>query len=659
MARAAEHPLFTVNVESVQTLYTATPASSSVPGFKPHINFPWMTLRADGSFLVWWTVGQTHGVGNFGLASIGTDNGQTWTAPSTTIPFAPPIALIKPPGQTSRGFSINAYSETPYTTFNGGRHLSTDGGLNWAHSTVPFDCAGVQYISMYQNPGTIVEDGNTLLINAFGQRPGVATFELVLFASTDGGSSWTRRATVAAHTTDVSLGPMGEEGPNESDIVMLNSGILLAVLRTGQPFPNASITSTAPSIFWTMSEDHGFTWTPAKSLGTMGAYPHLNRLPDGSIAMTYGRYGAQLMFADPTGRRWSRPTVLLNESSSGYVRMQPTSNGKFVYIHDHSSFYPPSWDCCPPAGYVYANDLMSHMKAVTLTISTQAATDDYDWMVDYHGDELPNTLPVPWTLSASGSVKSYRWADLGQDYLHLDTGPNGVNRSLYYTLQGTTGSPWAPLNFNKGVVLDLRARVASAATSESAAGVTLGDGANGYLSLELTGSCVNLEGVNGNLGQVTYCAAGHPGFLTTDWHNYRLTIAPDPAAGNQIRAKLYLDGNYAAPILTQSLNLAVNFDEIRFGDQTGNNNGVWDVDFLRFASLGPVYVGDFDGDDDVDMKDFGYLQACLTGPLPQTDPTCAAARLDANASVNETDVSIFLDCLSGADLTPPNPACVR
>ena len=234
-----EGPSFQVDVLDTKVIYTATPADSAVPGFKPHINFPWLTRRGDGSLLVWFTIGQTHGVGLFGLASTSNDNGQTWSTPSSSWPSTPYVLQVRPPGQVSRGFIISYYPDppTPFTTFTGARGTSTDGGLNWTWTTAYFDCGTDQYLSMYNNPGDVLSIGPTLMITAFAQRPGVSTFENVLFVSTDSGVHWTRRATPMSYVAGPSTS-MGEEGPNESDVLRLTNGNLLSVSRTGQPFPN-------------------------------------------------------------------------------------------------------------------------------------------------------------------------------------------------------------------------------------------------------------------------------------------------------------------------------------------------------------------------------------------------------------------------------------
>ncbi len=56
----------------------------------------------------------------------------------------------------------------------------------------------------------------------------------------------------------------------------------------------------------------------------------------------------------------------------------------------------------------------------------------------------------------------------------------------------------------------------------------------------------------------------------------------------------------------------------------------------------------------VDQSDFGHMQICLTGFLPQEDPACQNARLTAHTYVNDGDMTLFLRCLAspGAESDP-------
>ena len=61
---------------------------------------------------------------------------------------------------------------------------------------------------------------------------------------------------------------------------------------------------------------------------------------------------------------------------------------------------------------------------------------------------------------------------------------------------------------------------------------------------------------------------------------------------------------------------------------------------------------DFDGDGDVDQEDFGYFQACYSGPgiLPETG--CEDADLNGDDDVDLDDFAIFESCVGGANQPP-------
>ncbi len=61
--------------------------------------------------------------------------------------------------------------------------------------------------------------------------------------------------------------------------------------------------------------------------------------------------------------------------------------------------------------------------------------------------------------------------------------------------------------------------------------------------------------------------------------------------------------------------------------------------------------GDFDNDGDVDITDFGHLQACYSGSAAPTTG-CIDADLDGDNDVDQADFALFKNCLGGADRPP-------
>ncbi len=83
---------------------------------------------------------------------------------------------------------------------------------------------------------------------------------------------------------------------------------------------------------------------------------------------------------------------------------------------------------------------------------------------------------------------------------------------------------------------------------------------------------------------------------------------------------------------------------------------VYDDDDLIAEPAPPIPTRlDFDLDGDIDLSDYGRLQACYTAPgVPQLDPACAPAMIDDD--IDPADRQRFLECMSGAAV-PPDPAC--
>lgn len=604
-ALAGEAPNILVQPISTHTIYTATPASSSLPGFKPHINFPYMKQRADGTLAADFTVGQTQSGAVFGVRGFSSDGGRNWGGFLTPTPAAPNAQLVAPAGQQSLGFSF-ATSGSGVTSFLGTRFASSDGGTNWSAVNCSFSTGGVGYSSLYNNYQDVVRSGTALLTTAYGVRTGSTTQELVLFASTDSGETWTRRSTVASFDPNPTL-EMGSEGPSEGSVIALDNGKLLSVFRTGQPFPGSDLAANGPPLMWSISGDSGQSWSTPKTLGVAGVFPLLRKLPDGHVALSYGRYGAKLMFADPSGMRWTRPTVVYNGPGSGHTELRRNaSDGTYAFVYDQSSFYPPPYNAAPPAAYVYDNGQSANAKLAVLSITPAVSSDEFNWAGEYHADVAPDLASPAWNKSIAGAPTQRLTADLGQDYIEIVTNTAPTNTVVYR--HGGVGSTWDSMNFaDGGAVIELRGRVLGGGSGEGAADVAAGDGNAGF-AFQIAGAGVYLEGAGGNGAQVSY-ASGVAGFSTTVWHDYRIVLKPDPTAGGAVVARVYLDGNFAAPILTKPL-AASAMDAIEFGDRSPAVGGVMHLDYLRYSALNTAWTVDAGGN-------FGSL-ANWTTTVPNT-----------------------------------------
>lgn len=84
---------------------------------------------------------------------------------------------------------------------------------------------------------------------------------------------------------------------------------------------------------------------------------------------------------------------------------------------------------------------------------------------------------------------------------------------------------------------------------------------------------------------------------------------------------------------------------------TWNAYDVNDVlfDSCQLASRTPFCPADFDGDTDVDIKDFAFFQACLGGPDAPVAADCLPEDIDADGDVDQTDYGLFQRCYSGTN----------
>ncbi|OHB54574.1 MAG: hypothetical protein A2Y12_09635 [Planctomycetes bacterium GWF2_42_9] len=196
-----------------------------------------------------------------------------------------------------------------------------------ATANLPFDTTQAVF-----HRGLILLDDNTLLATMYVIKTGFTTREVVIMQSSDLGSTWTYRSTAVNY-----LAWMGDEGPNESAMVRLLNGNLLLVARTGTMSNTVTDSSTVPLVY-AISSDQGNTWSIPVSLGVPGVDPGLIVLEDGRVALSYGRPGVYLKFADATGTNWSVPYPIYTGAGCGYTGIAKHADGDLLVTYTESDF---------------------------------------------------------------------------------------------------------------------------------------------------------------------------------------------------------------------------------------------------------------------------------------------------------------------------------
>lgn len=191
----------------------------------------------------------------------------------------------------------------------------------------------------------------------------------------------------------------------------------------------------------------------------------------------------------------------------------------------------------------------------------------------------------------------------------------------------------------------------------------------GYPSYDGAGALYDWPGYNNgfqNLNTVhcfIYCRGGLPPLITgqpagqiVEWRSntsLAVTAVGEGALGYQWQKNgtdLTNSGRYSG---AQSTTLTIAYaTEQESGDYRCLVSNAFGETVSNSATLTvlppPAPPGDMDRDGDVDQKDFGLFQACISGGLtPQGDPACADARLDNDSDVDQMDVGLFLGCVSG------------
>lgn len=158
--------------------------------------------------------------------------------------------------------------------------------------------------------------------------------KIYTYQSTDGGKEWSYLGTITLCD--------GLEWKNvwEPHLIELRDGRILGIIRVQGVTDCGGLT-----MYQTISEDRGKTWTPMKPLGTCGSVPHLMRHSSGAIILTYcrrytslGRFpniGQRALISYDDGETWEDEYIVTRASVSdlGYPSSTELPDGSILTVY--------------------------------------------------------------------------------------------------------------------------------------------------------------------------------------------------------------------------------------------------------------------------------------------------------------------------------------
>lgn len=141
--------------------------------------------------------------------------------------------------------------------------------------------------------GGVVKIKDKWIASAYGLRKGYPRSENLVMVSEDRGRNWRYLSTIA----DGSGLPENAEGANETALIQLEDGDLMAVFRVGS--------GKAWNLRKAYSKDGGRSWSKAEAIPPYSVEPSLLRISNGALALSTGRPGIRIWLSkDPRGQEW-------------------------------------------------------------------------------------------------------------------------------------------------------------------------------------------------------------------------------------------------------------------------------------------------------------------------------------------------------------------
>lgn len=218
---------------------------------------------------------------------------------------------------------LDAYPTIPEGKGRGGSfiRISEDGGYTWGE-TVRIPISSPHGPTMKKD-GTLVYLGKAMYADKDEEAPGT----VAAYGSSDG-CTWTRLGEVPI--------PEGLT-PNhfhEPHAIELEDGRILGMIRAQGPGVFHEFT-----IYQTISEDGGRTWSVPQPLNVAGSPPHLLKHSSGAIVCVYGRredpYSERAILSRDNGATWSDEYTIhpAARGDLGYPASAELPNGDLVTVY--------------------------------------------------------------------------------------------------------------------------------------------------------------------------------------------------------------------------------------------------------------------------------------------------------------------------------------
>ncbi|UCF32498.1 MAG: hypothetical protein JSV78_09195 [Phycisphaerales bacterium] len=151
----------------------------------------------------------------------------------------------------------------------------------------------------------------------------------------------------------------------------------------------------------------------------------------------------------------------------------------------------------------------------------------------------------------------------------------------------------------------------------------------------------------------------YPGDATLDGDEVTFQVQIFEAVGNIKAQFLYQDVDFLDPSLDEGASATVGYQD---GEGSGyvqwsfNEPGAVTADMvltLLEVSQTCEYVGDNDGDCDIDLDDYSDFASCCLGPDAGASPACECLDMNMNGVVDLADFAVFQRDFTGPDETIP------